>query len=349
MDRWKVSEGRDKASQLTLSWYDRIEESLTRYIEQKPEIVEVSFNTTGEAYRICYVTIRLYPGCEVEIAYGYSEDVYEFTQTGSFDDYNAHDNTIEWIERFREMGYDKLEALLHDLRSRIRHRTIDWRRCGLAAYFSSLQFKVNEEDLMSGDMPFVAHIEGLGYSLLPETPCLEVEHPDHLDRGLDEFERMLKRRAEERDLLDRLGADGYIEQIALNTLQVHGDPVEDIRAICRGYSARYRGMLVYREGVNIRAAGCLAPPTYIEFRQDHIWVENLSLPETMRLNCQGKPIRSLVEMPYLSDTIRILSAEPEQKCEFRGTRIRFKQPKFPYCGDSGRYWDRSDEQVYGKP
>ena len=344
MDRWKVSDGRDKASALTLEWYDDIERKLAQYTEQRPEILEISFNTTGEAYRIVYSIVQLFPGCEVEIGFGYSEDVYEFVEDGTFNYFGAVYNVIDWIERFREIGYDQIQALLHELRWRIRTRTIEWRKSGFSVYFSSLRFEVSEDDFLFDYMPFVFGAKCLGQSLMPENLFFEVNHPDNLETKLDDLETILRRPAKKRNYLDSLGADGFIDQMTLNILQVHGDPIQDIRTVCDGSCLSRGRAQIYREEVEIRAKGHFSDPVYVDFAHDHLWIDQMALPEVMLQGCQGKPITSLVDMPYLSEDIHILSAEHCNRNNWNGLRIDLKQSKFLYCADSGRFWRHDDEQ-----
>lgn len=345
MDRWRVSDGREKASALALSLYDRIEASLSRYTEQRPELVEVSFNTSGEALHICYLKVRLFVGCDVKIASGYPENVPDFVRHGKFDEDEAHANTIEWIELFHQIGYDHLDDLLHEVRSRIRRKTVDWRARGLPAHFSGLLIEVNADDLWLGFMPISIRIDTFCDSFGPQAFYLDGKQPDNFARSIDGFEQSLRHRLVERNFFDALGADGFISQIALNALRHHGDLRQNIRAIHNGNFVNDRNFRIYKDRSEICAEGYIAGARHIDIEGNSIWVEDLEMPEIMRLRCVGQPITQLISMPYLSDSIRITSLEdiiggPDFA---RGICINVDQPEFLYCGHSGRYWSLPDE------
>ena len=338
MDRWRVSDGREQASELALSFYDRIEASLSRYTEQRPEIVEISFNTSGTAPHICCLKIQLFPGCDVEIASGYTENVFDFVKHGRFEENDASANIIAWINRFRQVGYDHLDDLLHDLRRRIRRKTVDWRARGLHAVFSGLFIEVNADDLWLGFMPI--RIDIFRDRFGPKPLYLDGNYPDDFDEDIDGFEKTLRRHIEERSFFDTLGADGFVSQIALNVLRHHGDLRSDIRAIHNGNSVNKGHIRIYEDRSEICAEGYIEGDRYIDIGPHFIWIENLEIPDIIRLNCVGQPITKLISMPYLSDSMRIVSFQKEYGGRYfqDGVRINFDQPEFLFCGHSGRYW-----------
>lgn len=339
MDRWQVSDGRGKASALALSLYDRVEASLSRYSENKPKIVEVSFSTSPGEQHICYLRIQLFSGGDVVICPNESYEIFDFLENGKFDEVEAHANAFKWIERFRRIGYDHLDDLLYDVRCRIRSKTVDWLARGLPAQFTDLSIEVNAFDLWLGRMPIAIHIDFPCDSFGPLKLFLDGK-PEDFARRIDGFEPSLRRRFEKGKFFNALGADGLVSQIALDVLRHYGDLQKGIKAIHNGTFANDRSLKIYKDWPKIYAEGYIEGARRIQVEANSIWIEKIEIPEIARLAYVGQPITRLISMPCLSDGIRIVSIEDGYGGpDFAyGVWINFDQPEYLYCGHSGRHW-----------
>lgn len=329
--RWEANEGRDALSPFMRAIFERIERGNFAGSVAASWIASIETNDELNSEWDCLFTVRLPEGGVAEIEYSKS------TAEEIFYDCNVTD--VKWaadlvINVLWRLNYERRQKGMRDAFNQqqriIKQRLHRWRSVyGFNVHFEKSKLRWTEWGRVYDEVEHVYQIfsldQTLQFSKMTFESLIYLDISDHLDKlFVDLLERHGAKAA-----LDRIGADGSIDLLALRAAQADFPPEALFKQIARDTSDTYLNDLGH-----ISIDRTLKSGTDIKFQGSSITIYGVDLPEAQRLRAIGEPVTKLVEHPYLTPEMIITKAE-----NFPGSfKLEFTQPRLYFCSLSGRYW-----------
>lgn len=335
MKMWYRHEGRSKASKLALEILEYVDEHL-RGFEWRPRITSIGIRADcGDTYDF-EVELEFSPGAFVVVRYGDCDD----TERGGIctESYAIGQAIFVVFVDFRDRGISALSAMLYDARHEALKTLSTWSGGATHAelvkprllrdewirgeeYLSDLEFRVLDNKLMLSELSIVA------------------DHPSFLSAELRTYREIMDLRFATKTELARQGADGSIDQIAINAIAQRCDIADGIRWVAnRTVEARHLDLYLYVQDGHIGCEGYDAQNSNFQWDGSSLTLWNCTLPEIAISQLAGQPITRLIEHPILSSDMMITKASSEKIGERQAIKVDFKQPKRLFCKASGRTW-----------
>lgn len=304
-----------------------------------PRLVSVSQSQGDDDSHQYEVVVELAPGVVLPAECGLMESINE----GWDEPVDASDVvawTMEGVKACMPM-VDRLSDQLHDVRMRARQMIDGW----LATHVRSrlVEVRLAPYDSWRGltDPAMTLLVEGCDELLRTSVEDIHLENAADLDRGLANFGGGLSIRLEARARLAQLGADGEIDQLALNAIAHFGDVAETLRRF--GSEWRFwlpdSTALVTHHGRVTAGSGELNPA--VDFARGRVTFTGIQLPETALIAATGRPVTDIAEHPFLSDDMTLIEATSWVDDDDT-PMITFKldMPQWLFCTATGRTWLR---------
>lgn len=335
MKMWYRHEGRSKASKLALEIIEYVDEHL-RGFEWRPRITSIGIRADcGDIYDF-EVELEFSPGAFVVVRYGDCDDT---ERGGICTDSYAIGQAISCVfEDFRRRGINVLSAMLYDARHEalktlstwaggathaelVKPRLLRDEWCGREEYLSDLEFRVLDDKLSPSELNIVA------------------DHPSLLNAELKTHRKLMDLRFARKTELARQGADGSIDQIAINAIAQRCDIADGIRWVAnRAIEERHPDLHLYFRDGHIVCKGYDAQNSNFLWNGSSLKLWNCTLPEIAISQLAGQPITRLIEHPILSSDMIITEASSAKIGDRQAIQIDFDQPKRLFCKASGRSW-----------
>lgn len=335
MKMWYRHEGRNKASKLALEIIEYVDEHL-RGFEWRPRITSIGIRADcGDIYDF-EVELEFSPGAFVVVRYGDCDDT---ERGGICTDSYAIGQAISCVfEDFRRRGINVLSAMLYDARHEalktlstwaggathaelVKPRLLRDEWCGREEYLSDLEFRVLDDKLRPSELNIVA------------------DHPSLLNAELKTHRKLMDLRFARKTELARQGADGSIDQIAINAIAQRCDIADGIRWVAnRAIEERHPDLHLYFRDGHIVCKGYDAQNSNFLWNGSSLKLWNCTLPEIAISQLAGQPITRLIEHPILSSDMIITEASSAKIGDRQAIQIDFDQPKRLFCKASGRSW-----------
>lgn len=335
MKMWYRHEGRSKASKLALEILEYVDEHL-RGFEWRPRITSIGIRADcGDIYDF-EVELEFSPGAFVVVRYGDCDDT---ERGGICTDSDAIGQAIFAVfEDFRNRGISALSAMLYDARHEalktlstwsggathaelVKPRLLRDEWCGRQEYLSDLEFRVLDNKLSPSEINIVA------------------DHPSLLNAKLKTHRELMDLRFARKTELARQGADGSIDQIAINAIAQRCDIADGIRWVAnRTVEARHPDLYLYVRDGHIGCEGYDAQNSNFHWNGSSLTLWNCTLPEIAISQLAGQPITRLIEHPILSSDMIITEASSIEIGDQQAIQVNFDQPKRLFCKVSGRSW-----------
>ncbi len=335
MKMWYRHEGRSRASKLALEIIEYVDEHL-RGFEWRPRITSIGIRADcGDIYDF-EVELEFSPGAFVVVRYGDCDDT---ERGGICTDSYAIGQAISCVfEDFRRRGINVLSAMLYDARHEalktlstwaggathaelVKPRLLRDEWCGREEYLSDLEFRVLDDRLSPSELNVVA------------------DHPSLLNAELKTHRKLMDLRFARKAELARQGADGSIDQIAINAIAQRCDIADGIRWVAnRTVETRHLDLYLYVRDGHIGCEGYDAQHSNFQWDGSSLTLWNCTLPEIAISQLAGQPITRLIEHPILSSDMIITEASSAKIGDRQAIQIDFDQPKRLFCKASGRSW-----------
>lgn len=335
MKMWYRHDGRSKASKLALEILEYVDERL-RVFEWRPRITSIGIRADcGDTYDF-EVELEFSPGAFVVVRYGDCDDT---ERGGICTDSHAIGQAILFVfEEFRDRGISALSAMLYDARHEalktlstwsggsthvelVKPRMLrdEWYRG--PEYLSDLVFRVLDNKLRSSELNIAS------------------DHPSLLNTELQKYRALMDLRFARKIELARQGADGSIDQIAINAIAQRCDIADGIRWVAnRAIEARHPDLYLYVRDGHVGCEVYDAQNSNFHWNGSSLTLWNCTLPEIAICQLAGQPITRLIEHPILSSDMIITEASSIEISDRQAIQVNFDQPKRLFCKASGRSW-----------
>lgn len=309
---------------------------------QWPRIVSLARHDCDEDEHWCAVLVELAPGVLLPTEHGWLED---------FDRDEAEREiggkaAAAVLEGVRACGPERLAALadvLHEARTEARRVLGSWQAEGinagqidvrLAPYAQWLSSELPELELLFDGFDDQLRSKVESRYALPQDVA-EVLRPEKDD---------LRFCQDQRARLARQGANGSIDQIAINALSYFGDLATGLR---RFSAERFFRLGSDQTAFHMRNGHVTAGngPEEDDWRWngDHISVRSKYVAAPLLAAAVGRPVTGLLDHPFLSDDIVVMEAKCEVRDGSPNLIVKVETPKHLFCSISGRVWAEAAE------
>lgn len=233
---------------------------------------------------------------------------------------------------------DSLSEQLHDLRTSVRRICARWRAGGLPCQLSDVRLAPVQLWAGPREPAFLVIIEDLDDALHTTFVQLRLDAGERPDASLDRHRLQLIEKVARRIALDRLGASGWISQLALNAIAQSGTDPTVLRHFEMDRSIRLPNSVAlnFRRGeVDVDT---LFDPGQPRWRVDGFHLDEHELPEATLAASIGSPVTEVIDHPFLSDQMIVTAAEAQDEGGLQTIRFRLSMPQWLFCSGSGRIW-----------
>lgn len=290
----------------------------------------------------CLFTLELPRGLIAQIQYDAADAQHVFYDLEVTDD-------VEWAAEFvtsvfshlKRRGFDRLADDTFRERQNMRAKFQEWSdKYGVEIHLLGSHLKWTEFQRYTGNTPHLFLVSALGNSLLPERLQFHVANSNPTDPELKGvLDDLLRTKQKLRSLRQR-GADGTIDLMAIKALENDGCVETRLRNWMNREALGMKQIDSYiREfGRHVEIDKMQHGQPEIRFHGSQIRISGLHLPNTALEAAIGKSITRIVQHPYLTSDMIVLSARnhdhPEQHVE-----LEVKQPTYFFCSLSGQVWE----------
>ena len=345
-EKWEAADDQSRHTPLSASVFEKVMANLAKYGDNCPQILSIDSYHDDVHYQ-CEIEIQLPGGVVIE-----SDSHASFRgASGPETLAEASDEAAELVSDLvgycAHVGFEKLTEKFDDARSGINKLFKQWSNNNDAhIHLVDLRIKTSQFLRDTLDTPILITISCLNNYLTPDDMYIEVSYPEAAVAEVMQMHAEMKSRTQAKARLERQGADGFIDLIAMNSLLL------DDSAKARPES--YIGILqkphlhpdykvecgrLYLEATDVHY-------DHLEWGDGYVYIYDLQIPSTLCESLPGKPITTLIEHPYLTSEIKIkdiakLSYGPQPFI------ISFEQPYFCYCRKTGYFWaERESHELY---
>lgn len=335
MKMWYRHDGRSTASKLALEILQYVDEHL-RGFEWRPRVTSIGINEgRGDNYYF-EVELEFSPGAFVVVRYGDCDDT---ERGGICTDSDAIGQAIFVVfEDFRKTGINVLSAMLYDARHEALKTLSTW--SGGATHAELVKPRLLRDEWIRGE----EYLSDLEFRVLDDKLSLSelnivADHPSLLNAELKTHRELMDLRFARKTELARQGADGSIDQIAINAIAQRCHIADGIRWVAnRTVEARHPDLYLYVRDGHIGCEGYDAQNSNFHWNGSSLTLWNCTLPEIALSQLAGQPITRLIEHPILSSDMIITEASSAKIGERQAIKVIFDQPKRLFCKASGRSW-----------
>jgi hypothetical protein len=334
--KWDATDDQSKHTPLSAAVFEKVMADFTKYGDNCPQIL--SIDSYDDVHYQCEIEIQLPGGVVMEIDSRSSIRETSPPETLEVVSDEAAERVSDLVGNCAEIGFEKLNDKFDSARLGINKLFEQWSN-DRDAHIDLVDLRLSSEPYWQNvfDTSVQITISCLSEALLPEKIRVKACCSEEAVAEVMQLHAEMKTRTHAKALLERQGADGFIDLIAMNSLLVTSsvkarpedylpklrepDPHPDFKAECgRLYleaSDSYDARLNWYDG-------------YIE-------IYDLEIPSTLRDSLLGKPITDLIEHPFL--TPEIIIKDLRKLCFGEDYfRITFEQPCFFYSRKTGRFW-----------
>lgn len=307
-------------------------------IPSSPQLLsfDVEEEEDEEGYWSCDMDLEVAPGVILRV-----EGIYQDGDHGLPSRKSVVADAMEGLDVVRQ-DLDRYAQILHDARLAARKVLARWHDAGSPARLIDVRLDTCNAWRGSSAPHLQVIIEGLDECLRPASEKINIRHPSMLVPILDveqsAFRNILRKR---RDMMAE-GADGMVDQLAINAMARHGDVAAHLRLL--GKHAIYwladATCIAARNGRV--TAGTGDPRGDVQWMENSVSVRRTFIPETTLMAAVGHPVQSLMEHPFLSPDMIIEHASCDDDEGEPVLSITFSQRTHWFCMSSGRFWDRDD-------
>ncbi|WP_420606488.1 hypothetical protein [Novosphingopyxis sp.] len=337
MTGWHCKDGRESASTTVLSMLDAIENSLSAEHRLRPRVLSILLH---DEESLCEVELELIPDVVLLVQFGFDWD----------------DEYLEFDEYVEPLGVDSVAYLVsywarYEANMRLQEtadRMVTTRRRleiiserltaqGTPMEFVDLRILRTRTFSINKQLPVITRYRTLDHHL--EMEIFETESGS-LSQALEEYcvVGYLKYRAALRDKFSALGAHGYIDRLAVNSIELNHNLSDFIKSGGIRKSSGQSGLPIENGDGHVRFLGWKQSSGLFLCNRNTIIIKNRSLPETILNLLPGRPITDLVEHPVLTPDLIITCAWVENRNGSPNLKIEFDQPRFLFCRNTGRIW-----------
>ncbi|MEH6791331.1 hypothetical protein [Parasphingorhabdus sp.] len=349
-EKWDATDNQSKHTPVSAAVFEKVTAAFSVYGDNGPRILSIdSFDR--DSHFECEIEIELPGGVILEVdsqSYMRPMPIPETLAEASDEAAELVSLFVSWCARF---GFGKLTDKFDDLRSELNKLFEQWSNDG-DAHIDLVDLRIKKEPYWqdSVDGPVQITISCLNEYLLGEDMDIEGWYPGEAVAAVRELHAEMKTRTQAKARLERHGADGFIDLIAMNSLLLDGSikaRPEDYLPILREPDLhpdyKVKCGRLYLEATDSSDAR-------LKWHDGYIDIYDLEIPSTLRESLPGKAITALIEHPFLTSEIIIRDIRKMYDGKDYH-RIEIEQPCFFYSRGTGRFWtarelDRSHE-LYG--
>ena len=340
MSVWYRQYGSSRASKHTLAILGRIESYLTAVAGPCPPVTSVRIGAGPGDQHDFEVEVELAAGVTLAVRYQSVDE--EARDPGALEDQGG---AVAWlvaesVKEFMGHGAPALADVLHDLRLRTRRTLACWWAEGIHATLEDIRSVRAEHAGPDDDLAVEARLRHLDDRLRPAIRALEAATPDLLGAQIESCKPEMARRSNARAELARHGADGWVDQLALNAIAQRDEVGPALRMIASGrpYGLSEELTVFVRAG-HVRCHGWDEVNPSFSWNRDSVIIHGKSVPAVALTALVGRPVSHLVEHPVLSDDMIVTEATARHEYGLHSVRADFEQPRRLFCSASGRVWD----------
>ncbi len=337
MKIWNREDGTENASRTVLEVLNAIRRKLPHDQRQRTKVLSISVD---DAWHSCEIELELTPCVVLLVHYGPDHDDQDDdwdVDVEALDVDGAASIVATWVAYYTGMNLDKLADRVVTAQRRLQIISEGWSARGIPVELVDLKIVRARSFWCHQFIPVIARYRTLDDHL--DMAIFEVE-ADSLNEILDEYgsKQISTERAQAKRTLDAIGAHGWIDKLALNAIRLDHDVSEFLQS-----GGLYRAhhfappQLVVLDG-HVRASGCDENARHFSWHHDTVKIMERSLPETILHSLPGRPITDVVEHPILTPNLSITRAWVEREYGEQNLMIEFKQPRFLFNRNTGRFW-----------
>lgn len=291
----------------------------------------------------CELMIELAPGVRLPVDLDYAEapqidNIDEGSQRVTSVAQTALDGVLNCMPRTEAIG-----DMLHDARVRVRRLLGGWHADRLPVRLLDIRLAPYNCWRGSDTPALVILLEVTDHCPTPRVVAVKVDDVDTLETLLvADFPDYAQAHAERGRLLS-LGADGAIDQLALNALAIHGGLEQHLDRLL------VDDCIVLPDDTCIVTVNGHVHGARVELNSPIQWscgqmnVRSEPMTEERLKAAIGLPVSALYPHPLLSPDMIVIDAKCMVKDGIQLLSVKYSQTKKLFCFASGRVWDFPDE------
>jgi len=335
--KWEANDDQSKHTPLSAAVFKKIMADFTKYGESCPQILTIDSFDSDVSFE-CVIEIQLPGGVVIE--FGSRSSFRETSPPETL--VEASDEAVEIVSDLVDhcawFGFKKLTDTFDDTRSGINKLVKQWSKDG-DAHIDLVDLRIITEPYWqhSSNTPVQITISCLSEALFPEEMHVEAYGPEDAVAEVMKLHAEMKTRTQAKVRLERHGADGFIDLVAMNSLLVGGS----VKARPEDYLPTLREPDLHPDYKvtcgRLYLEATDSSDARLKWHDGYFDIYDLEIPSTLCASLPGKAITALIEHPFLTSEI-IIKGISKMYDGKDYHRIEFEQPCFFYSRGTGRFW-----------
>jgi hypothetical protein len=339
MNIWYPQYGRQNATTDTLEILDNVEAHLSQCGDPRPLIRSVRVGAGWEHNTDFGVEVQLCPGVILNVGYQ-SVDDEERDPENLHHGWGVGIEVAESVKKHGAHGVDVLADSLHALRTRIRKALATFTHDGVYALLGEIFISCTDYGRLGDTFEIEVPLTGLDSDLRPCNAGLTLQGFNDLDEQLVGWHQTQSARFAKSRALMADGADGTVDQLAVNAIAQFDDVSEVLRGMtASGFFPLCQSVTTFVVEGHLQCHGWDRSNPNFHWNRDKVIIANADIPATILTTVVGRPITAVVDHPLLTDRMIITSAVSKDEWGKRFVELQFDQPKLLFCRASGRVWE----------